>query len=67
VEELKVTAERKETLLVTNPNNQHLKTELESLKVSIDRCVVTKGLYNEKINLRNKVAILERNIIQLKE
>ena len=67
VEELKVEAERKENSLITNPNNQHLKKELEILKVSIDRCVTIKELYNEKINLRNKVSILERTIIKLTE
>lgn len=34
--------------------------------MSIDRCVTIKELYNEKINLRNKVSILERTIITLK-
>lgn len=67
VEELKVEAERKENSLITNPNNQHLKKELETLKVSIDRCVTIKELYNEKINLRNKVSILEKSIIKLRE
>lgn len=66
VGELKVEAERKENHLVTNPNNQHLKRELEVLKVSIDRCVTIKELYNEKINLRNKVSILEAAIIDLR-
>jgi hypothetical protein len=67
VDELKIEADRKENSLITNPNNQHLKKELEALKVSIDRCVTIKELYNEKINLRNKVSVLERNIIHLKE
>lgn len=67
MEELKIEAERKENSLITNPNNQHLKKELEALKVSIDRCVTIKELYNEKINLRNKVSVLEGNIIHLKE
>lgn len=35
--------------------------------MSIDRCVTIKELYNEKINLRNKVSILEKSIIKLKE
>lgn len=37
------------------------------MKTSIDRCVTIKELYNEKTNLRNKISILERNIIGLKE
>lgn len=67
IEELKLEAERKENSLVSNPNNQHLRKELENLKQSIDRCVTIKELYYEKINLRNKVSILEKNIITLKE
>lgn len=46
IEELKVEAEKKENSLVTNPNNQLLRRELENLKTSIDRCVTIKELYN---------------------
>ncbi len=64
---LKEEAERKENSLSSNPNNQHLKKEIEALKSSIDRCVTIKELYNEKINLRNKISSLEKSIITLKE
>ena len=58
IEELKVEGERKENSLITNPNNQHLRKELANIKNSIDHCVTIKELYNEKINLRNKVSTL---------
>jgi hypothetical protein len=44
-----------------------LKKEIAVLKSSIDRCVTITELYNEKINLRNKISSLERSIITLKE
>ena len=35
--------------------------------MSIDRCVKIKELYNEKINLRHKVSILEKSILSIQE
>ena len=67
IEELKIEAERKEHSLLTNPNNQHLRGEHKALTGAIDRCVRIKELYYEKINLRNKVEILEETIIGLRE
>ena len=58
ISNLKVEADRKEKSLVANPNNQLLRKELDDLTASIDRCVLIKELYNEKINLRNKVSAL---------
>ena len=53
--------------MTLNPNNLNLKSEVETLKSSIDRTVNIKALYNEKINQRNKIMTLERTIIGLKE
>ena len=44
-----------------------MRKELSNIKNSIDHCVTIKELYNEKINLRNKVSTLERYIVNLKE
>ena len=45
-----------------------LKTNENPINIKKDLAFeIVKELYNEKINLRNKVSILERNIIQLRE
>lgn len=44
-----------------------MRKELANIKNSIDHCVTIKELYNEKINLRNKVSTLEKQIVNLKE
>ena len=63
IDELKHEAEKKENTLAVNPNNLSLKKELETMRKEIGHCSTIKELYYEKINYRNKIQILEGQII----
>ena len=67
IQELKEEIEKKENKLAGNESNKEANQEVVKLKKSVARCETIKELYHEKINYRNKIDNLEREIINLKE
>jgi hypothetical protein len=41
-----------------NPNNQHLKKELQTIEKTLNQVKTIKDLYGEKIDYRNKISEL---------
>ena len=63
IEDLEAEAEVKRN----SEKSDYLQRELDNILIGIKRCRTIKELYSEKINLKEKISILEKNNIRLKE